>query len=191
MPELFVIPPLVKKVMGIDIDRFGVSVVPIYGVHFDVYAKLFNELGLPKKCAIIADGDLKPSDSEVVDGDEESLSVPDIDLLASEYVGVFRCRTTFERALTIPGLLLCLSSAAEECGAPRVAKRLASGYKILEKEDIDRKKRAEFMSDLRDMVLATSKRFGKARFAQIVSKKIDMAEDIPKYIRDAILWLEL
>ncbi len=189
--ELFVIPPLVKKVMGIDIDRYGVSVIPIYGIHFDVYAKLFNELGLPKKCAIIADGDLKPSDSEDVAGDEDSLSIPDIDSLANEYVGVFRCSTTFERALTIPGLLLCLSSAADECGAPRIAKSLATGYEMLAKGNIDPQKRKYLISDLRDKVLSTSKRFGKARFAQVVSKNISMADAIPKYIRDAIEWLDL
>ncbi len=42
--ELFLIPALVKQVMGddYDLDRLGISVVPIYGVHFDVYAKLFG-----------------------------------------------------------------------------------------------------------------------------------------------------
>ena len=61
--ELFLIPALVKKVKGIDLAREGVSVIPIYGVHFDVYARLFSEDGLPKKCAIVTDGDLKPSDA--------------------------------------------------------------------------------------------------------------------------------
>ena len=139
--ELFVIPPLVKKVMGIDIDRFGVSIIPIYGVHFGVYAKLFNELGIPKKCAIIADGDLRPSDSVDDADNQESLPIPDISSLTNEYIGVFRCRTTFERALTMPGLLLCLASAAEQCGAPLVAKSLIAGHKYLQKANIDQKER--------------------------------------------------
>ena len=33
------------------------------------------------------------------------------------------------------------------------------------------------------------KRFGKARYAQVVSKHIDGATEIPQYIRDAIDWL--
>ena len=53
--------------------------MPIYGTHFDVYAKMFNELALPKKCAIIADGDLTPSDAQREDGDEDELpEVPDL-----------------------------------------------------------------------------------------------------------------
>ena len=40
--EVFLIPALLKQVKGIDLDREGISVIPIYGVHFDVYAKLFS-----------------------------------------------------------------------------------------------------------------------------------------------------
>lgn len=190
--ELFIIPPLVKKVMNIDLERFGVSVIPIYGIHFDVYAKLFCEMALPKKCAIIADGDLKPSDSDDIEDEEDSFpSPPDLDSLANEYVGVFRCSTTFERALTIPGLLLCLSSAAKECGATKIAQKLEDGHKKLKSGELEDKEIKELKGDLRKSVLATAKRVGKARFAQVVSKHMDSAESIPKYIRDAIEWLEL
>lgn len=189
--ELFIIPPLVKKVMNVDLERFGVSVIPIYGVHFNVYAKLFSEMTLPKKCAIIADGDLKPSDAEDIEDEEASLpEPPDLNSLANDYVGVFRCSTTFERALTIPGLLLCLSAAAKECGATNVAKKLDNGYMKLKDQRLDENKKA-LMNDLRNIVLATAKRVGKARFAQVVSKHMDSAEAIPKYIREAIEWLEL
>ena len=61
--ELFLIPPLVKKVMNVDLDGHGISVVPIHGVHFQPYAKLFCGEGLNKQCAILTDGDLVPSDS--------------------------------------------------------------------------------------------------------------------------------
>jgi len=190
--ELFIIPPLVKKVMNIDLERLGVSVIPIYGIHFDVYAKLFNKMALPKKCAIITDGDLKPSDSEDIKGEEDAFPAPpDLDSLASEYVGVFRCKTTFERALTKPGLLLCLSSAAKECGAIKVAQKLEAGYKKIKSEKLADKEKKELETDLRNTVLATAKRVGKARFAQVVSKHMNSAEEIPKYIRDAIEWLKL
>ncbi len=190
--ELFIIPTLVKKVMGIDLERYGVSVIPIYGVHFHIYAKLFNKLALPKKCAIIADGDLKPSDSQNVNCDDETLpELPSLDSFASEYVGIFRCKTTFERALTITGLLLCLALAAKECEAKKIAEKLKDGCKRLTNSNIDSKESKTLFSDLRDAVLATAKRFGKARFAQVVSKHIEVAEDAPKYIKDAIDWLEL
>jgi putative ATP-dependent endonuclease of the OLD family len=61
--ELFLIPALVKASLGIDLERAGISVVSIYGVHFKPYSKLFRAGCLPKKCAIVADADLIPSDA--------------------------------------------------------------------------------------------------------------------------------
>ena len=43
--ELFLIPALLKETQDIDLDRLGISVIPIYGVHFDVYAALFKQFG--------------------------------------------------------------------------------------------------------------------------------------------------
>lgn len=192
--ELFIIPPLVKAVMGIDLERYGVSVIPIYGVHFDVYAKMFNQLAMPKKCAIIADGDLVPSDytkAEDGEGEEDLLMPPDLDAMSSEYVGVFKCATTFERALTIPGTLYCIAAGAEECGATRLSKALQKAEQKMRDGEWGPKERGEKLDELRDRVLSTAKRIGKARFAQKVSKHIGKVEKIPPYIRKAIDWLEL
>jgi len=57
------------------LDSMGVAVVPIYGLHFEPYAALFGENAIPKRCAIIADGDLKPSDGEYEDADEDLADV--------------------------------------------------------------------------------------------------------------------
>jgi putative ATP-dependent endonuclease of OLD family len=102
--ELFLIRVLAKSVLGIDLDARGVSVVPIYGVHFEAYAKLFAEGCLAKRCAIVADGYLKPSDSaELADSAAEKGETPNVERLRklqNEYVKVFLCATTFERAIT-------------------------------------------------------------------------------------------
>jgi len=47
--ELFLIPMLEKAAMNIDLDRHGITVIPIHGTHFDVYSKLFSDTGLRKK----------------------------------------------------------------------------------------------------------------------------------------------
>ena len=57
--------------MGIDLDEEGIAIVPIFGTHFAAYAKLFGPGGIQKKCAILTDGDLLPSDADPnVAGDE-------------------------------------------------------------------------------------------------------------------------
>jgi putative ATP-dependent endonuclease of OLD family len=188
--ELFVIPALLKKVKKIDFHREGISVIPIYGVHFDVYAKLFSEDSLPKKCAIVADGDLVPSDADPsIEGEDEIPAPPDLDALKSDKVQVFVCKTTFERALVLEGTIDMLAHAADDIGAPKLAKQLRKAAKELAKNGVDDGKRDEILKPLRDSVLKTAKRFGKARFAQVVARHVDRAISVPKYLSEAAKWL--
>ena len=188
--ELFLIPALVKHVMKLDLDRLGVSVIPIYGVHFEVYSKLFSNPALPKKCAIIADGDLQPSNLPPAGADEDQPpEPPSLKALASDFIGVFQCTTTFERALTIPGMLPVLITAAGECGAILAEKKLRKGLKQLSSDKLGDDEKKSVLKDLGSTVLNTARRFGKARFAQVASKHAHLAEGMPKYIRDAVKWL--
>jgi putative ATP-dependent endonuclease of OLD family len=187
--ELFLIPALLKEVKGIDLDREGISVIPIYGVHFDAYAKLFSENALPKKCAIVTDGDLKPSDADSsIEGEDDLPAPPDLSALENDYVRVFACMTTFERAIIFEGTLEMFARAADDIGAPTVAARLRDGLAALAGVD-DADDRQAILAPLRKSVLNTAKRFGKARFAQIASRHINVATSIAKYIADAVEWL--
>ena len=171
----------------IDLDREGVSIVPIYGVHFEVYAKLFGVGALPKKCAIITDGDLSPSDAiPGLEGEDDLPEYSDLRSLENEFVRVFACKTTFERALVLQGTLEMLARAADDCGAPIVAKRLRDGGDV---ERGDEPSDDATLVPLRELVLNTAKRVGKARFAQIAARHADQARVIPKYIGDAARWL--
>jgi len=190
--EQFLIPALVRQVMDIDLDRFGISVVPIYGVHFAVYAKLFSNAGLPKKCAIVADGDLRPSDaneSSSDDGYEDLVVDTNLDELESDYVKVFRCKTTFERALAIPNLLKMLLATAEEINAGKLKTSVERAIKVCSEGDSESDAKHEVMREVARTTLGTAKRIGKARFAQVASKYVNRAEGLPKYVREAIDWL--
>lgn len=187
--ELFLIPAIVRQVMGIDLGRSGISVIPIYGVHFDVYAKLFSANVLPKRCAIVSDGDLKPSDADPkIEGEDDLPEPPDLTALEGDFVKVFACATTFERAMTMPTTLDMFASAADDIGAPLVAKKLRAGKKALAGAQTNEQRKA-ILDPLRISVLATAKRFGKPRFAQIASRHVDKITGIPKYITDAVEWL--
>ena len=186
--EQFVIPRLSKAVLGIDLDEEGIAIVPIFGTHFASYAKLFGPGGIQKKCAVLTDGDLMPSDADPnvppEDGEDDP-RVPrqDLNALRGEYVEVFTCETTFERELTLRGNLAMLEAATREVGAPRTAERLQR----LSVEFAARKR--PNLDGAKDSVLRTAKRFGKARFAQIVSKHAASATSVPDYIRNALNWL--
>jgi len=188
--ELFLIPALLKQVKAIDLDREGISVIPIYGVHFDVYAKLFSTDALPKKCAIVTDGDLQPSDAiPGLDGEDDLPPPPDLKALENDHVQVFACKTTFERAATLEGTLEMFARAADDIGAPTVAKLLRKGAEDLADDGLEDDERETILKPLRKMVLNTAKRFGKARFAQIAARHVDQATSIPKYLTDAAKWL--
>ena len=188
--ELFLIPALLKRVKSIDLDRDGISVIAIYGVHFHVYAKLFSADALPKKCAIITDGDLTASDANPsLEGEDDLPAPPDLSSLENEYVRVFACRTTFERALVFSGTLEMLALAAEDCGATTVAARLREGAACLADANLDESEKNKILTSLRRTVLNTAKRVGKARFAQIAARHAHHAVVIPKYVADAVEWL--
>jgi putative ATP-dependent endonuclease of OLD family len=181
--ELFLIPALVKAVSKskLDFDRLGISVIPIFGVHFEVYAKLFGEDSIQKKCAIVADGDLKPSDAS---GDVEPLD-EDLKDLENTYVKVFRCNTTFERALVFAGTLEMLRATAEGCGLNTLENDIIEAQALLADGTMTREHRGV----LADSVLKAAKRVGKARFAQVASKHAHLATALPRYINDAVQWV--
>jgi putative ATP-dependent endonuclease of OLD family len=177
--ELLLIPPLARKILGIDLEREGISLVAIHGVHFGAYARLFDESCLPKRCAIVADADLKLSD--LPDDPVEDLPVkPDLAALEGPFVKVFLGSTTFECEITEDGNLHMLAKAAVDLGATRVKDAL-EWQELLG---------GPVPAELKDKVLRTAKRVGKARFAEVAARHVAEASALPAYIREAIQWLQ-
>jgi putative ATP-dependent endonuclease of OLD family len=134
--ELFLVAPLAKVVLGVDLDSKGISVIPIYGRHFASYAKLFGADAITKRCAILADGDRPddlPDDAEIDEAADNDLTV-----LENDFVKAFVCRTTFEKELVGRGRLVMLINALQEVGSPgRAAKLRAVIQKLKNGEVVD------------------------------------------------------
>lgn len=186
--ELFLIPALVKTVMGIDLDSHGISVVPIYGNHFKTYAKLFGPDVLRKKCAIITDGDLAIEDCADGTLEEDAIEVDDEEYGSNDYLQVFKCPVTFERAMTVEGTLPMFLEALRECRYPQSTEAFETGIDNLLLET-DQKVIQGILKPLRDRTLKCADRCGKSRFAQISSKYADKATALPAYIRQAVEWI--
>jgi putative ATP-dependent endonuclease of OLD family len=176
--EVFLIPSLVKKIMEVDLEREGISVIPIHGVHFGAFARLFSDHCLPKRCAIVADADLEPGEPLESDGYDDEPAKPDIAALEGTYVKAFLGATTFEREIAHVDNLEMLSKTCAELGAPKIKDAIALAQFLGEVDD-----------ELKDKVLRTAKRFGKARFAQVAARHVDEAGAIPDYIFEAVKWL--
>ncbi|TWC77314.1 putative ATP-dependent endonuclease of OLD family [Rhizobium sp. SJZ105] len=186
--ELFLIPALIESVHKVKLERVGISLTAIHGVHFDVYAKLFAHGSLEKKCAIVADADLIPSDASALDFNPDD-SAPDLMALENDFVQVFLGATTFERELTTKGLLPMHIAAAEALGAPRIREALSSGYAKLCSGSLPLDDEVKLRVELGGAVLNTAKRFGKARYAQVAARFADRANELPEYIQQAFEWL--
>lgn len=180
--ELFLLGPLLKKVLDFDLDRHGIAVVPIHGTHFRVYAQLFRTGILKKRCAIIADCD--DSSGELAQDDVHIIRK--LTTHENTFLRTFGCATTFEHALTIPGLLGPLIETAKELGEAKLQKALEKAAKrTFEAND----KLPTDLLPLREDVLSAAKAAGKARFAQVMSKHLENATAVPKYISAAVDWL--
>lgn len=183
--ELFLIPTLVKKVMDIDLDRHGISVVPIFGTHFEIYAKLFGPDVLRKKCAIITDGDAPIEDYEEGTCEDDALEVEDEEYGSNAYLQVFKCPVTFERAMPVKATAPMFLEALRELEYPQAIEAFEEGIaELLLGGDEE-----EILAPMREKTLNSAKRCGKARFAQIASKHADQAKALPAYIRQAVEWI--
>lgn len=184
--EMFLIPALIERTQGVKLERLGISVIAIHGVHFEVYAKLFCPGSLEKKCAIVADADLSPSDAPDFD---PVLDSPNLMALEGPFVEVFLGATTFERELVSVGRLPMLIEAVRELRAPQTLQALETGYAQLLAGGLNLQVETALRVELGRLVLSTAKRFGKARFAQVAARFADRASDLPAYIQDAYTWL--
>lgn len=108
--ELILIPPMIKKTLGISLDELGISLIKVDGTVFKHLANLFHKDRLKRRCAILTDRD----SAYVTDADDifdpkfvESLKNADIDgaqrkakldddIKHNEYVSAFYAGNTFE-----------------------------------------------------------------------------------------------
>lgn len=184
--EMFLIPAMIENVYGVQLERLGISVIAIHGVHFDVYAKLFRYGSLEKKCAIVADADLIPSDADSFDPETHA---PDLVALEGAFVSVFAGATTFERELVSVGRLPMLIETVRALGAPQILEQLENGLIDLQVGGMGFAEEIALRVELGRLTLNTARRFGKARFAQVAARYAHLAADLPTYIDEAYQWL--
>lgn len=189
--ELFLIPALVKAIQQVDLEMLGISIIPIYGTHFSAYMKLFGDGGMLKKCAVVGDADLNPSDAVPVAGEDLPEFVrPDLGQWQNEYVRVFLGSTTLELELAHADNVAMFARALEDLDADVAATRIRSvGQSVRDSGNEETK--AQAVAELKDKVLNAAKRFGKARFAQVASKHAHCARFLPEYIVEAVEWLRV
>jgi putative ATP-dependent endonuclease of OLD family len=186
--EQLLLPAMVRSAMGMDLDREGIAVVPIQGRHFSAYAKLFGERTLPRRCAILADGDI-PEDVRLREDEALPAGEHDLGALESNFVRVFACRTTFERAITCQDSLPIIIHATEEMGAVAALAAARRAEEHFRDVSSTAASQAAAMHRLREAVLNVAKSRSKGRFAQVLARHAHRAPFVPEYARRAIEYL--
>ena len=194
--EAILIPNLVKNIFGITLDELGISLINIGSTGFENVAQIFHDNRLQRKCSIITDLDAAIVDTTPSDEDGEKLKKYKEKLLRSEqkgearkviledfisgnqWVKTFYADHTFEVDFIKSGNTNEAKSLCEQI--------YTNATKISEAE---REILSGDIGQYGKRILTMANKQGKGWFSILLSEQITFQTKIPKYILDAILFL--
>jgi predicted ATP-dependent endonuclease of OLD family len=188
--EQILIPALVKSVYGVTLDEIGISLINIGSTGFENIARLFDEMRIKKRCAIVTDLDksILPLDQNP---EEDTLQEKDcrnseksgqqrkekLDEFSkdSEWINVFYAAHTFEVDFLLAGnrreIIETISKEYDNDKAKQEA-TTALNNKDIAVSGIE--------------VLRLAAKFKKGWFALMLSENINHLTYLPKYVIEAI-----
>jgi putative ATP-dependent endonuclease of OLD family len=193
--EEILIPVMVKKVFGISLDEFGISLINIRSTGFENVAQLFHDDRIQRKCSIVTDLDEAISDTEIEDGDSADVIVykksmkkandlgaarkEKLDELAkkNKWVKPFYAKHTFEIDFVTEGNAYEVKEIVEKVYSLDRTRTKA-------KEDLD----SSEVEVYGQRVLRMANQEGKGWFAIMLGEKVFFRTVIPKYIIKAIIF---
>lgn len=200
--EQFLIPSFARKLRianeRVELDKFGISVCPVYGTDFAPYVKLIGEDGLNIPFVVITDGDPTIKSSEVsyrgiIRGASlisaakrapitEAIAAKKWDVARQRLAkaGIFVGSSTLETDVIRKYPSRSKTAFAELTSETVSARFDTSVDKFIETDDI-----TEEIIEIQDDILRRIDRVGKGRFAQRLSNKVEDRSG-PRYIADAI-----
>lgn len=194
--ELYLIPAF-ADLLGVSLDKMGISVCSVHGTDFAPYVKLLRTQSLNIPCVIITDGDPFMKDEEILyRGSLRGIKLAELlqsntrakllELLESREwekidkklneLGVYAGVKTLEIDLAECGYIEEMSIALAELGAQKKRQNkfrtaLSSNKDISESDS--------------SYILNTIENYGKGRYAQRLAPKLKK-DKVPEYIKDAI-----
>jgi putative ATP-dependent endonuclease of OLD family len=156
----------------LNLAQRNISIVPVVGTHFELFARLYSAGALRTRCYVVSDGDCQNKIAWL------SAKLPDDGArteprLFSASVTIHTCKTTLEMTLTQPENRSWIVDALKAVGAPRVAASVDQKLLSAQPADI-------FLAQL--AVVRAAKRVGKGRFAQVLANTISSCHFIPEYL---------
>jgi len=168
-----------------DLDRLGITVCSVSGIHFGAYMKLLRPSGLGIPFAVATDGDTKDGGRAL--GAERAMALLPLLVKPEELIG--KKKNALQELARQNGLYVGehtlevdLFRAGHHEGVAETVIELASSQAA--KQRAENWKRAPGTVDA-DQLLKDISEIGKGRFAQRLAARITRAA-CPAYLRDAV-----
>jgi len=192
--EEFMIPALIKKVIGVSLDELGISLINIRSTGFENIACVFHPSRIRRKCSIVTDLDMAIMATEILETDSSAIRVYKAKLAGSAesgrarrlrlesfsrdnpYLDTYYAQHTFEvdflMADNLHELLGTVDSVYTDVPTRKIAK--------IELEDDD-------IGVAGKRILTMANHLGKGWFAILLADSISRVTNIPEYILESVL----
>lgn len=177
--EEILIPIIVKKVLGVNLDELGISLINIRSTGFINVAQIFHDKRIKRRCAVVTDLDKSISGEEneaEKKGNARKVVLDDFSK-DNEWLGTFYAKYTFE-----------VDFIAEN-NSHEVVKLIDDIYtkEITKKESKDELESGD-VTKYGQRILTMANNVGKGWFAILLGKYITFQTYIPEYILDALIF---
>ena len=192
--EEFMIPALVKKVIGVSLDELGISLINIRSTGFENIACVFHPSRIRRKCSIVTDLDMAITETNILEADSDTIRAYKSKVAGSaesgrnrrarleiyckdnRYLSTYYAQHTFEVDFLMAG------------NAPELKSVVDSVY-----TDVPTRSKAKTELSDTDIgvagkrVLTMANHLGKGWFAILLADNISQITNIPEYILEAVL----
>ncbi|WP_174874906.1 ATP-dependent nuclease [Vogesella oryzae] len=194
--EELLIPILIKKVLGVSLDELGVSLINIRSTGFQNVARLFHDDRIRKKCAIVTDLDTSIINVTPEPDDDETLAKFKKKCAGSQASGIARKIILDAFTNGNPWVSSFFAPHTFEvdfvaCGnVDKVVSVLPDVYTDAKTIELAKEQlMSTYLAQYGRRVLTMATQEGKGWFAILIGKTVDHQTVIPKYILDALAFV--
>ncbi len=191
--EEILIPQMVKKAFGVSLDELGISLINIRSTGFKNVAQLFHSNRIRRKCSILTDLDDAICDTNLIEGESETLkkyktkvenskikglerkAILDAFEKDNDWIKTFYAKYTFEVDFVMGGNAWEVEQIIDDVYIDKPTIKLT-------KEELDNEDVAVFGK----RVLTMANQEGKGWFAIMLGKHISYKTIVPDYIVESI-----
>ncbi|WP_032697487.1 AAA family ATPase [Pseudomonas syringae] len=192
--EEFMIPALVKKVIGVSLDELGISLINIRSTGFENIACVFHPSRIRRKCSIVTDLDMAITGTDILETDSDTVRAYKSKVAGSAesgrtrrtrlenfcrdnpFVNTYYAQHTFEVDLLMADNTHEIKRVVDSIYTDVPTRRTAKA----ELEDAD-------IGVAGKRILTMANYLGKGWFAILLADNISRATNIPEYILESVL----